>query len=910
MSFPDTADLGTLVELNLGSVWTDITSSTRTANLITITRGRADYASAIDPSTVALQLRNTDGSFSQYNPTGPYYGLLTRNTPLRVSIAAGSPFLNHPSSGTDRRLSTPSAAPLQITGDLDARWDIESSNWDSGDCLELGGQWGASGQRGWHAYVFAGTLRMAWTTDGITEVTAAASLSTAVHPRRMCVRATIDVNNGAGGRSIAFYTGPTLSGPWSQIGTTAIVAGTSATATSTAAVEIGDVTTTAYSHVQGRIYAAQIRSGIGGTIVASPDLSTLQPGATTFTDGTGVAWTANASDAITNRIVRGTVEVPSWPSRWGTSGQLVTVDLEASGILRRLRKGTTPLDSALRRSIVAAAPTAYWPLEDGSESTQGASGLLGGIPMKDRGVRPQFAAITGPSGSLPLPDFTNGGALTVSRPLGSASGWTIEAVMLFPSVFATTGVNAPLGWITDGTAFSWVLAAQPGTSGGFTFTWSNATATSPHGAPLGNLADGQWHQVRITVYQSGSDIKLQLWVDGTMLFEDTDTGVTCGAIRTVSINPSRAIDPSLPSVGHVAVWSPKTTVATWPAVFGYDGETADVRMTRLAGEESVPLLRPFGLCGDTLVGPQRPNTPLALLQESADADVGILYEQLDSISLAARPRTSLYNQTPMLVLDYAQQQVAPPLEPADDDQQTRNDITRSRPNGSSARVTLDSGPMSTAAPPAGVGRYQDSGDVNVHSDSQLPQIAGWALHLGTVDGVRYPTVTINLHKCPELIDAARAVDIGDRIQILNLPLWLPPDNADLIVQGVSETLGVRTWTITFTCTPGAPWNVAVLDDDELGRADTDGSSLAAAVAAGDTHLLVQVTAGRPWTADLAQLPLDLRIGGEVVTVTDILSGPAGDRFDRTVASSWGTATSGQAWTTTGGSSSDYSVTGG
>jgi hypothetical protein len=96
----------------------------------------------------------------------------------------------------------------------------------------------------------------------------------------------------------------------------------------------------------------------------------------------------------------------------------------------------------------------------------------------------------------------------------------------------------------------------------------------------------------------------------------------------------------------------------------------------------------------------------------------------------------------------------------------------------------------------------------------------------------------------------------------------------------------------------------------LGRADTDGSRLAGTLTSADTHLLVEVTAGPPWVTDLAELPFDLRIGGEVVTVTDSLSGPIGDRFDRTVASGWGTATSGQAWTTTGGSSSDYSISGG
>jgi hypothetical protein len=79
-----------------------------------------------------------------------------------------------------------------------------------------------------------------------------------------------------------------------------------------------------------------------------------------------------------------------------------------------------------------------------------------------------------------------------------------------------------------------------------------------------------------------------------MLFEDTDVNVTCGAIQSVTINPNRVANANLPSVGHVVVWSPRTSVATYPASFGYAGETTDARMTRLAAEEGVPLIAPYG----------------------------------------------------------------------------------------------------------------------------------------------------------------------------------------------------------------------------------------------------------------------------------------------------------------------------
>jgi hypothetical protein len=332
------------------------------------------------------------------------------------------------------------------------------------------------------------------------------------------------------------------------------------------------------------------------------------------------------------------------------------------------------------------------------------------------------------------------------------------------------------------------------------------------------------------------------------------------------------------AVGHLAVFD---VHATWDgtdltfgttifdsADSGFDGETASGRVTRVCGEEGIPLAFPYGLAGTAAMGPQRPGTVLDLLEEAADADVGILYEARESIALAYRPRTSLYNQTPALALDYTTRgEVAPPLEPVEDDTATRNDITATRPSGSSARAVLDTGALSVQAPPNGVGRYPTSQTLNVQADTQLPDLAGWLLHLGTTDEPRYPSVTVNLAAGPWLAGDACAADVGDLITIGNLPVWLPPGDIRAMIQGYTEIIGVFDWSITYNCSPGSPWTVAVLEDTVLGRCDTDGSELAAAVDADDTTLSVAVTAGPLWTTDPAQYPFDLRVGGEIVTAT-------------------------------------------
>lgn len=81
-----TGDLiGLKVEIFINSAWTDITAFVRRGGAVTITRGRADETSQVQPQTAKLTLDNRDGRFSARNPAGPYYGQLTRNTPLRVS---------------------------------------------------------------------------------------------------------------------------------------------------------------------------------------------------------------------------------------------------------------------------------------------------------------------------------------------------------------------------------------------------------------------------------------------------------------------------------------------------------------------------------------------------------------------------------------------------------------------------------------------------------------------------------------------------------------------------------------------------------------------------------------------------------------------------------------------------------
>jgi len=253
-----------------------------------------------------------------------------------------------------------------------------------------------------------------------------------------------------------------------------------------------------------------------------------------------------------------------------------------------------------------------------------------------------------------------------------------------------------------------------------------------------------------------------------------------------------------------------------------------------------------------------------------------------------RTRQSLYNQPAKLTLDHSQHQLSAPLNPLDDDQQTRNDIMVTRNGGSSYQLVQTTGTLSIQPAPTGVGDYATTYSISLGDDSLLPDQAAWRLHMGTVDEPRYPSISLNLRHPSftsnvDLMNAALTLDIGDRIVITNPPPELPPDPISLIVQGYSETLGIYEHDMVLNCSPESPYEIAILEDPVLGHADTDGSTLDRDYPLGtEASILVDTVAaptGSPlWTTNPSDFPFDIAVGGERMTVTNITGAASPQTF--------------------------------
>jgi len=340
-------------------------------------------------------------------------------------------------------------------------------------------------------------------------------------------------------------------------------------------------------------------------------------------------------------------------------------------------------------------------------------------------------------------------------------------------------------------------------------------------------------------------------------------------------------------VGHLTIWGQQP--APYQAnpsfdVYGglvrdaivnsFAGEAAHLRLARLAAEDGTQVsISPVADGGDVMrMGFQRPATAIDLYRQCAAADGGLLFEMRGDLGFAYRPRSTLYNQTPVQ-LSYSGGYISAPFEPIDDDAATRNDITVTRTGGSSARAVQSTGPLAALEPPAGVGAYEVTADVNTATDSVLADIAGWKLHLGTVDESRYPRIRVDLTAAAwtgnqALRSQAAALDCGDTIEVTGLPAWLPSSTTRAMILGYTETLDAYDWDITWTAVPGSPWDVAAVDGEQ--RVAADGSTLTAGITSSATTLQITSTAANGvWTVDAADFPFDINLGGEQITLSAI-----------------------------------------
>lgn len=869
--------------MQIGGVWTDVTTDVLLGEGIKHERGRARPSARVDPAKAAYVLLNPDQKYSPRHPLSVNYGLIGRNTRTRISVAGPVHLATTGTNSVGTGATTPDAAALDITGDIDVRFDATLENWMASGSVELCGKGAVTGnQRSWLFMMRNRKLHFEWSATGSSTIEKDSTAEMPVAGRR-AVRVTLDVDNGAAGNTVRFYTAASLAGPWTQLGADVVTAGTTSIFNSTAVLRVGDGwSDLGFASTDGQVHAFELRSGIAGSIVANPDFTIQTPGASSFVDGTGKTWTVGTATSLTDRHYRCVTEIPTWKPRWHVSGNNVQARLESSGVMRRLGQGRKPLASTLRRRIPSFSPLAYWPMEDESGATRAASALTGGGPLYTLGV--DFAGDDSLPGSKALPVISTGSRLNGAVKSGVVTDrWHTEFVYYLPT--APSSLTIILGYWTTGTVCKWHLTYESPTGARIQGYAADGTLTVDQPLAITSAMFGVWTRWILSATQSGGNVNWHVaWVPvagGGVSFDASYAGSVGRVTDVVGPPAGYAAGADGLRLGHIAVFGDNDNLAFEFADTGFAGESAGTRLRRLSGEESIPVVvQESANAVPELLGPQRSATVLDLMSEAAEAELGILYEDHRSVALAYRDRWSLYNQTPALSVPYGS--LGPPLEPVDDDLTTRNDNEVAREGGSSARVVQESGPMSVLDPEdGGIGIYDESVTLSLYADEQTLQQAAWRTHLGTWDEARFERVRILLHKNPELIPDVLKLRIGHVIEITGTPAHEVPGPWRLMVQGFEEELKEFSWDVTFWCSPAGPWTVGVVEDTLLGRPDTDGSELASGVSSSATSWSVAVTAGPLWITSAVfptHFPLDVMIGGERVRVSAISGGSSPQTF--------------------------------
>ena len=568
-----------------------------------------------------------------------------------------------------------------------------------------------------------------------------------------------------------------------------------------------------------------------------------------------------------------TALVTGWPLQPLAGPRVVRVPITAVGRLRWLQRTGRVVQSPMSRTIASSSPTVWWPLEDVTGASQGASGVAGGSPMTTGSVNSVvFGSVAGTGGTAALPDFSSGGTLN-GQIWTSATSWRLEFVLKCPSVsvggFATALQIMPAA-ATGSPIDLWEFGVNNPADGGGYLQWSaDGGSTSDIRSTNVTLDDDAWHHVRIDFSTSAGSYKAIVTIDGV-------SALTWTTARDYT--PPRGIHPggafgssNISSLGQLAIWAPWAgTVNTFSAFSGYAGETAAARVARVCLENGIPVTVIPSTDPAQPMGAQGVDTPWNILAACATADNGTIHDAGPLGRLVYSSGAYRYNQAAQMTVTYNLSQINDGLAGTYDDQDLVNGWTYQRTGGSSATYDdVDSEAIE------GVLVSQET--VNAFSDAQLTDMASFRTHLTTFDAFRMPSIGINLRRSPEKAQSLLALTIPARLDPVGLPSPYPPDQMIQFIEGWSAELDKDRWLVDFVCRPYGPWVMGVYDTSKYDSGSSTLNSSVAKGAGGDSVALSVATAdpGDLWTLDSNEWtvgvrgPLYVYFDGEVGQVTNI-----------------------------------------
>lgn len=594
-------------------------------------------------------------------------------------------------------------------------------------------------------------------------------------------------------------------------------------------------------------------------------------------------------------VVLFTGYVDSWgPQTWDSTGRDVVMPTSCYGVLGRpIQAAKRALGSPVYRDVMGAQNNqyrvAYWPMEEGANATQFANVVNPAYPsvIEDSSVI-SLSSFSSP-GSANLPTLETGARIVLPVPTYAPLADEHKFVQLWniPAAGLTDSTVLARYYFADTTTVAWydliyrtasngaLRISAYNASGGLIQTFGDLTFLSQYGGLNGLhfLTSTEWDPdgagntlTRVLAQPIDADDP-----QSSTAYSTSFTGVNVATARISSIVIFPNVDGNGVSVGHaVLVNDISGAGALGDAIVGHATETAGNRFERLCTEEGLD----FETIGDpdltAEMGVQAGDASfIELLYACVDADQAILREARDSLTAQFICGYRLYNRVPTLTMSYTDGDKALgslPVRATRDKTLLHNDVTTIRSGGvlgSSARVALETGPLSIEDPPDGAGVF-DRGPIalNVERDDQLEAVAGWILHMRTSTDIRFEELGVELARTywqndADQLAAAIAVDISDLIYVTDWPVYVAQEGQLMILRGYELALDQKTWSVKWRTTQGWPYEVEVTE--------TGGSTLVAAVDDNDTSWLLTTSAGPEW--DVEYEPYFIQAFGEAVRVT-------------------------------------------
>lgn len=739
--------------------WTDITEFADLVSGISITPGASDEVSDIQAATASLTLDNSDGRFTAGLGTSPYSPNVVKNCPLRILVTATAKnFITNPTFDVDDTdWEYGSVDPASVVGD--------ATHVQAGAYAALI-TWSTSGTGGiYQTIVYGLTIGQRYTASGYVWVPASGQ------PVRL------QINDG-----LATGTASSTTGAFQRI---------TVTWTATSASHAVQITTTASPPAAGKtvwLDSVQVEEGTS---------------ATTF----------DSAGAVVSGRHYGMVN--EWPTRW--KGLYATATITATDTFKWLTRQPA-LQPMLVEEILQLGPISYYTLAEPADSTT--VGDLSGqvtttlsITQAGAGGTLAFAGSTGPAGTgQSCPTFTPASASAgkyLTADLGGQfqidSGATYIVVEAWFQTSTTDRVICSLKSTTGDYQITFALDSATGHLAITSVSPSTGSATVVFSTA--SLADGAWHQL---VYNENG---LNIYIDG----------VSYGPLSVASMHDLRllAVGSSFGTrlwngaLSHVAVYTLQhsSTIGADAAAHyaagstGFTGETADVRVPRLASYVNFDYVNIYGTTFDPVASQgEGGSTALDAMKEIEATESGRLFAERDEYAIAFQSRDLRYNPTSAFSLVYADLETDD-VGFEDDDQKIVNTVIASRPGGATQRFVDD-------ASRAKFGPYQPP-DLNLlkTTDLKVSDAANWMISRYADPPPELREISIDAYSMPmATYQALLAANISTTFTVTGLPAQALSSTATCTVEGYVETIRQSSHLLAFHCSRAYTDSVWVLDD--------------------------------------------------------------------------------------------------